>query len=247
MPRYKLTLEYDGTPFVGWQAQDNGMSVQGRLAQAIKDFSGEDVIPAGAGRTDAGVHALNQVVHLDAPVMRDTFSWVRGTNRFLPADIAVQWCVQPGDGFHARNSARGRRYAYLLLESPVRPALESGLAGWVFRPLDGDAMRAAAALLIGEHDFTSFTAQANEANPVCVLRSLQVVREPVSGRIEITVESNRFLFHMVRVIAGTLIEVGRGRIEPERTAEILRTRNRREAGPTAAAHGLMLVGVHYET
>src|SRR5436190_15613790 len=136
--RLALGVSYRGSAYHGWQSQPDGCTVQDRLEAALSAFADCDVAVVCAGRTDAGVHAINQVVHLDAPVERDDFSWVRGTNRYLPRDIAVQWCRAVPEGFHARNHARGRRYAYLLLESPVRPALEEGLVGWVFRPLDGD-------------------------------------------------------------------------------------------------------------
>ena len=158
MQRLALGVAYRGQAYHGWQSQPDGNTVQDRVEQALTAFADQAITTVCAGRTDAGVHALNQVVHIDAPVERDLFSWVRGTNRFLPPDVAVQWCQPVPDAFHARNSARGRRYRFVILESAVRPALEDGLAGWVFRPLDGDAMRAAAAHLIGEHDFTSFRA-----------------------------------------------------------------------------------------
>src|SRR5207245_209134 len=132
--RLALGVSYRGQSYYGWQSQPDGNTVQDKLELALTRFVDHPVTTVCAGRTDSGVHALNQVVHIDVDVERDTFSWVRGTNRFLPYDIAVQWC-QPVDNFHARNSARGRRYAYLVLESPVRPAIEWGVARWSFRPL----------------------------------------------------------------------------------------------------------------
>ena len=175
--RVALGLSYNGQPYQGWQSQLSGQTVQDRLEAALARFAAQKTSTLCAGRTDSGVHGLNQVVHLDAPVDRDPFSWVRGTNRYLDADIALQWCQPVPPSFHARNSARGRRYRYLLRESPVRPALETGLVGWTFRPLDGAAMRAAAAHLIGEHDFTSFRAAACQAlSPVKTLRSSGAIR-----------------------------------------------------------------------
>ena len=156
--RLALGVGYRGTAYLGWQSQSGGRTVQDALEAALSTFAARPLATVCAGRTDAGVHAVNQVVHIDAGIEREAFSWVRGTNRYLPADIAVQWCRAVSPHFHARNSARGRRYRFVVLESPVRPALEQGLVGWVFRPLDGDAMRRAASALVGEHDFSSFRA-----------------------------------------------------------------------------------------
>src|SRR6185369_17411839 len=173
--RLALGVSYRGGAYQGWQSQPSGQTVQDRLELALTSFADRPVSTLCAGRTDAGVHALNQVVHIDVDVTRETFSWVRGTNRYLPHDIAVQWCQPVDADFHARNSARGRRYAYLLLESPVRPAIESGAAGWTFRPLDGAAMEAAAALLLGEHDFSAFrAAECQAASPVKTLRAIDI-------------------------------------------------------------------------
>ena len=150
MPRYRLTIEYDGRPYRGFQAQALLPSVQGEIEKAVLGFTGETIRIHAAGRTDTGVHAFNQVVHLDSPVERDAFSWLRGTNRHLPADIALQWCQGVPDDFHARYQAHGRRYRYLLLDSPMRPALESGQVGWYFRPLQIEPMREAATVLVGD-------------------------------------------------------------------------------------------------
>lgn len=198
-----------------------------------------------AGRTDAGVHAVQQVVHLDAPVQRDDFSWVRGTNRFLPDDIAVQWCRRVGPGFHARNVARGRRYRFLVLESPVRPALEAGVCGWVFRPLDGDAMRKAAAHLIGEHDFSSFrAAECQAASPVKTMRRIEISRRGAYWRFDF--DASAFLHHMVRNIMGCLVAVGSGRQGACWMAEVLAARDRDAAAPTFPAAGLYFVGPYYD-
>ena len=146
--RIALGVAYRGDAYHGWQSQPGVATVQDHLEAALTQFAAQPVHTVCAGRTDTGVHGLNQVVHFDTPLSREAFSWVRGTNRYLPPDIAVQWCQAVPAHFHARNLARGRRYRYLLLESPVRPAIERGGCGWTFRPLDGDAMRAAAAHLI---------------------------------------------------------------------------------------------------
>jgi tRNA pseudouridine38-40 synthase len=243
--RLALGVAYRGTAYQGWQSQPGGRTVQDRLEAALSSFADAPVATVCAGRTDAGVHALNQVVHLDAPVEREPFSWVRGTNRFLPHDIAVQWCVPVADGFHARNSARGRRYAYLLLESPVRPAIEHGLAGWVFRPLDGAAMRAGAALLIGEHDFSSFrSSQCQSPTPVKTLRALTVERRGAYWRFD--VDGKAFLHHMVRNIVGCLVAVGQGLHPPGWIGEVLRARSRDAVAPTFAADGLYFCAPYYD-
>jgi tRNA pseudouridine38-40 synthase len=243
--RIALGVAYRGHAYHGWQSQPDGCTVQDRLEAALSSFAASRVTTVCAGRTDAGVHALNQVVHLDAPVVREPFSWVRGTNRYLPRDIAVQWCLPVNADFHARNSALGRRYEYLLLESPVRPALEHGLAGWVFRPLDGDAMRAAAACLIGEHDFTSFrSSECQAASPVKTLRALEIRRRGAYWRFHF--DASAFLHHMVRNILGSLVAVGQGLQPPRWMADVLAARDRDAAAPTFAPDGLYFAGPYYD-
>jgi len=243
--RLALGIAYDGRAFHGWQSQPDGQTVQDHLEKALSAFADRPVATVCAGRTDTGVHAFNQVVHLDAPVDRDTFSWVRGTNRYLGSDVAVQWCREVSADFHARNSARGRRYRYLLLESPVRPALESGRCGWVFRPLDGAAMRAAAQYLLGEHDFGAFRAAACQAlSPVKTLRQLDITQRGAYWRFDF--EASAFLHHMVRNIMGCLVAVGTGSRSPEWMGEVLASRSRQAAAPTFAPDGLYFVGPHYD-
>jgi tRNA pseudouridine38-40 synthase len=243
--RVALGISYRGGAYHGWQSQPDGRTVQDHLEQALSAFADAPVTTVCAGRTDAGVHALNQVVHLDAPVEREPFSWVRGANRFLPADIAVQWCRRVEADFHARNAARGRRYAYLVLESAVRPALEAGLAGWVFRPLDGDAMRTAAALVLGEHDFSAFRAAACQAaTPVKTLRSVDISRRGAYWRFDF--EASAFLHHMVRNLMGCLVAVGQGLHPPGWMREVLESRRREIAAPTFAPDGLYFVGPYYD-
>lgn len=175
--RVALGVSYLGSAYKGWQSQPGGGTVQDALEAALTQFAVRPLKVVCAGRTDAGVHGINQVVHLDADVVREPFSWVRGTNTFLPPDIAVQWAAHVTPAFHARNSARGRRYTYILLESPVRPALEAGRVGWVFRSLDLDAMRQAAAHLIGEHDFSSFrSSMCQSPTPVKLLREIRIAQ-----------------------------------------------------------------------
>jgi tRNA pseudouridine38-40 synthase len=247
MRNIRLHLEYEGTEFRGWQRQPEMRTVQGTLEHAIATVLRHPVQAWGCARTDAGVHAINYVANFHTGSDITTARLVSGVNGCLPDDVAVTAALDAGDDFHARFSARARRYTYRIATSPL--AVDRRFVNHVHHALDIDRMRAGAAHLTGRHDFTSFTALANEADPVCDLRLLEVVPGPpgAPGRIDITVEANRFLFHMVRVIAGTLIEAGRGRIAPEHIGEILRKKDRRGAGPTAAAHGLMLVGVQYET
>jgi tRNA pseudouridine38-40 synthase len=245
LQRLALGIAYRGQPYQGWQSQPGGRTVQDVLEAALGEFAAEPVRTLCAGRTDAGVHALNQVVHIDTALHRDPFSWVRGTNRYLPADVAVQWCRAVSPGFHARNSARGRRYRFVVLESAVRPALEQGLVGWVFRPLDGDAMRAAAASLIGEHDFSSFRAAACQSpTPVKTLRAVEIARRGAYWRFDF--DANAFLHHMVRNIVGCLIAIGSGRQPPGWMAEVLAARCRDAAAPTFGPEGLYFLGPYYD-
>ncbi len=240
-----MGLSYRGTAYQGWQSQPGGRTVQNQLEDALARFAAAPVRTVCAGRTDAGVHALNQVVHLDAPVAREPFSWVRGTNRFLPPDIAVQWCRPVAADFHARNHARGRRYRYLLIEAPARPALADGLVGWVFRPLDGAAMRAAAALLVGTHDFSAFRAAGCQAaSPVKTLRALAISRHGACWRFDF--DASAFLHHMVRNIMGCLVAVGSGRQPARWMGEVLAARSREAAAPTFGPEGLYFAGPYYD-
>ncbi|MDR2129301.1 MAG: tRNA pseudouridine(38-40) synthase TruA [Burkholderiaceae bacterium] len=243
--RLALGLSYCGTAYQGWQSQPSGQTVQDRLEHALAEFATQPVPTLCAGRTDAGVHALMQVVHFDAPVARAPFSWVRGVNRFLPPDIAVQWACPVADAFHARGSALARRYAYVLLQSPVRPSLESGRAGWCFQPLDGAAMQAAANHLLGEHDFSSFRAAACQAHsPVKRLTRAQVARRGAYWRFDF--EANAFLHHMIRNIMGCLVAVGQGLYPPDWLPQVLAARSRAVAAPTFAADGLYFLGPVYD-
>ena len=245
MPRLALGVSYRGSAYRGWQSQPGGQTVQDALEAALTAFVDQPVTTVCAGRTDAGVHAFNQVVHLDSPVEREPFSWLRGTNRHLPADIALQWAQPVPDDFHARFLARGRRYRYLLLESAMRPALEAGAVGWTFRPLDADAMRAAAALLVGEHDFSSFRSSECQArSPVKTLRSITITRRGSYWRFDF--DGSAFLHHMVRNIMGCLVAVGSGRQPPGWLGTVLAARNRDAAAPTFAAEGLYFAGPYYD-
>jgi tRNA pseudouridine38-40 synthase len=238
-------VSYRGTAYKGWQSQPDVATVQDALERALSQFADAPVGTVCAGRTDAGVHALNQVVHFDAPVAREAFSWLRGTNRYLPPDVAVQWAQPVRPDFHARNRALGRRYRYLLMQSPVRPSLEAGLVGWVFDSLALDAMRAAAAYLLGEHDFTSFRSSECQArSPVKTLRAIEIRRRGAYWDFEF--DASAFLHHMVRNILGCLLAVGAGRQRPEWLREVLAARDRDAAAPTFAADGLYFVGPYYD-
>ncbi len=243
--RLALGLSYRGSAYHGWQAQPDGCTVQDRVETALAEFAATAVSTVCAGRTDTGVHALNQVLHFDAPVHREPYSWVRGTNRYLARDIAVQWCQPVTPDFHARRSALGRRYRYLLLQSAVRPALEHGLCGWSFKALDGDAMRAAAALLLGEHDFSSFRAAECQAlSPVKTMRAIHIEQRGAYWCFDFN--ASAFLHHMVRNIMGCLLAVGEGRHSPGWVAGVLAARSRDAAAPTFAPDGLYFVGPYYD-
>ena len=243
--RLALGVADRGQAYHGWQSPPDGRTVQDVLESALSSFAAAPVRTVCAGRTDTGVHALGQVVHLDAPVEREPFSWVRGSNRFLPPDVAVQWCRPVAPSFHARNSARGRRYRYVLLESAVRPALESGLVGWSFRPLDADAMRAAAALLVGEHDFSAFRAAECQArSPVKTLHGIAIGRRGAYWRFDF--DASAFLHHMVRNIVGCLVMIGQGARSPQWLGDVLASRSRAAAAPTFPAAGLYFVGPYYD-
>lgn len=247
--RIALGVAYRGSAYRGWQSQPGGGTVQDALQRALSRFADAPVEVHCAGRTDAGVHAFNQVVHLDSPVMREPFSWLRGTNRYLPSDIGLQWCQPVEAEFHARFSATGRRYRYLLLESALRPSLESGQVGWSFRPLDGEAMRAAAAHLLGEHDFSSFrSAECQAKSPVKTLRAINITCRGAPGRAywRFDFDGSAFLHHMVRNIMGCLVAVGAGRQPPGWLAEVLAARSRDAAAPTFAADGLYFAGADYD-
>jgi len=257
MTRVALGVSYNGQGYNGWQSQPSGNTIQDQLEAALGRFATQPVHTLCAGRTDAGVHGLMQVVHFDTPLDRAPSSWVRGTNTFLPPDIAVQWAQPVTDGFHARASAVARRYAYVLLQSPVRPSVDAGRVGWVFQPLDHDAMRRAADHLLGEHDFTSFRASACQAHtPVKTLHRIDITRRgldvpcpgldwsPCYWRFEF--EANAFLHHMIRNIMGCLITVGQGNRPPEWMAQVLAARSRDAAAPTFSPDGLYFLGPVYD-
>jgi tRNA pseudouridine38-40 synthase len=243
--RLALGVEYDGAPFEGWQTQPHGRTVQDVLERALAQFAGENLATICAGRTDAGVHARGQVVHVDTTRERDLGAWVRGVNRYLPDEISVRWSRRVADDFHARYAARARHYEYWILNEPVRSPLAARRAGWVFRPLDLEAMRAAAACLTGAHDFSSFrSAQCQAASAERELTRCRIER--VGRFLRFDFSANAFLHHMVRNLVGALVAVGTGRQRAAWLAEVLEARDRSRAAPTMAADGLYLAGVDYD-
>lgn len=242
--RLALGISYNGQAYQGWQSQSSGQTVQDRLESALGKFAAQRVSTLCAGRTDAGVHALMQVVHFDTDLARDTYAWTRGTNAYLPRDIAVQWAVSTSDAFHCRACATSRRYAYVLLESPIRPSVEAGRVGWSFRELDAHAMRQAANYLLGEHDFTSFRAsQCQALSPVKHMLAIDIHKRGAYWRVEF--EANAFLHHMIRNIMGCLVQIGQGKKPPEWMLEVLAARDRRAAAPTFSPDGLYFLGPRY--
>ena len=243
--RIALGLEYCGTSFHGWQSQAGGGTVQDALEAALAFIAGERVGVICAGRTDAGVHASHQVVHFDTEVERPLSAWVRGVNANLPDGVAVRWAQPVDEEFHARFSARGRRYRYLLLNRPQRPGLWQGRVGWHHAPLDLSAMQDGADRLKGEHDFSSFRAAECQAkSPVKTLWRADV---RCSGDVFFfDFEASAFLHHMVRNLVGSLVYVGKGAQEPAWIDQLLAARDRKLAAPTFAAAGLYFRGPIYE-
>lgn len=242
--RIALGLEYDGRRFHGFECQPARRTVQGEVEKALSRIAASPVRVVCAGRTDAGVHALGQVVHFDTGASRPARAWVRGTNTYLPSDVAVLWARVVDDGFHARYRALRRRYRYVIVNRSTRPALLAGRAAWEYRRLDARLMHLGAQHLAGERDFSSFRAAGCQAtSPVRRVYRIDVCRR--GERIVIDVEANAFLQHMVRNIAGTLVAVGSGERDPAWVASVLGARDRRAAGVTASPGGLYLVGVDY--
>ena len=248
MPRIALGLSYAGTAYLGWQSQLGGNTVQDKLEEALRQFSGlaqgERVVTNCTGRTDSGVHALMQVVHFDTPLDREPFSWIRGVNRFLPDDIAIQWAQVVPQEFHCRAQALSRRYAYIVLQSATRPSIEQGRVGWQHLPLSLSAMREAAQLLIGEHDFSSFRAsQCQALSPVKKLLKLDISQRGAYYRFDF--EANAFLHHMIRNIMGCLLTIGRGDQPVAWANDVLAARKREFSAPTFSPDGLYFLGPTY--
>ncbi|MBU8974863.1 tRNA pseudouridine(38-40) synthase TruA [Lysobacter sp. MMG2] len=250
--RFALGVEYDGTGFSGWQRlskhgepeREGEQTLQAALEEAISFVAGHPVETICAGRTDAGVHASCQVVHFDSHAARDPRSWMLGVTSRLPPQIAVRWCRPVASDFHARFSARARRYRYRILNRPVRAALGRPYLSWERRPLDADAMHRAAQALLGENDFSSF--RTVHCQSPHAWRELQDIRVTRDGEVvEVEVQANAFLHHMVRNIVGSLLMVGSGEKPEHWIADLLQVRDRTVAGPTAPPTGLVFLGPRY--
>ena len=243
--RLALGIEYDGTDFSGWQRLSHGDTVQGALEKALSFVAAHPVEVTCAGRTDAGVHGRCQVVHFDTDVQRDLRGWVLGACSNLPASVAVLWAQPVEPTFHARFSARSRRYRYRILNRQVRPALDARYVTWERQPLDAARMHGAAQALIGEHDFSAFRAiSCQAAHARREVMAVSVRRE--EEHVVVEIEANAFLHHMVRNIVGSLLPVGRGEQPVAWMRELLEGRNREVAGPTAPASGLTFLGPRYD-
>jgi len=243
--RIALGIEYDGTDFLGWQRLSHGATVQGAVEAALSAVAAHPVEVTCAGRTDAGVHGRCQVVHFDTEARRAMRGWTLGACANLPPSVAVLWAQEVEPSFHARFSARSRRYRYSILNRPVRAALEARYVTWERQPLDAARMHAAAQALLGEHDFGAFRAvSCQAAHARREVFAVGVRRE--GERVIVEIEANAFLHHMVRNIVGSLLPIGRGERPVEWIAELLAGRDREAAGPTAPASGLTFLGPRYE-
>ncbi len=242
--RVAAVVEYDGTDYAGWQSQAHAGAIQDAVQEALSFVAGHPVAVVCAGRTDSGVHAIGQVIHFDTDAVRSARAWVLGANTKLPPAIALQWAGEVDDSFHARHSAVRRTYRYCILNRSARSALQRRRAAWIHRPLDAPAMDRAAQTLIGEHDFSAFrSVECQSPTPVRRVESVSVRRFGDYVWIELT--ANAYLHHMVRNIAGTLLEVQQLADPAGAMARVLAARDRRLAGMTAPAAGLYLWRVDY--
>lgn len=246
--RIVLGVEYDGSHYHGWQVQKNIgknlATVQGVLQQALSRIADEAVQLYCAGRTDAGVHALGQVVHFDTSAKRHPDAWIFGANAYLPKNVTVRWAKAIDYGFHARFSAIARRYRYIIYNNPIRPAILSGRVTWHYYPLDIARMQVAAQYFLGEQDFSSF--RSSECSSQSVMRNIiEFLVRREKDFVIIEIEANAFLHHMVRNVAGVLMRIGAGWEEPEWAYAVLQAKDRRKAAETAPAHGLYLLRVCY--
>jgi len=243
--RIALILEYNGQGYCGWQKQPGRVSIQSELEKALSRIACCPVQVVAAGRTDAGVHALHQVAHFETDVQRPLTAWVRGVNALLPCDISVLWAAEVDSNFHARFSAIERTYLYQLLNCPARPGVHHGKVGWIHDHLSLGSMQAAAQILVGEHDFSTFRSSECQAkNVVRKLTKLEIKR--YGHFLVFEFRANAFLHHMVRNIVGSLVYVGKGKYPPEWIQLLLKNRDRRLAAPTFSPNGLYLSGVRYD-
>jgi tRNA pseudouridine38-40 synthase len=244
--RYRVLIEYDGTPFVGWQMQETGPSVQSTIAKALQQLTGAEAKVQGAGRTDAGVHAIGQVAHFDLDGAWPPRKLREGLNALVrPLPIAILEVLAVSSDFHARHSAIRRQYIYRILNRRAPPALEANRVWHVKRPLDSEAMHQAAQVLVGRHDFTTF--RSTECQAASALKTLDRLDVRRGGdAVEIVAEARSFLHNQVRSMVGTLKVVGEGKLMPQAVAHILQARDRSQCGPVAPPHGLYLARVDYE-
>lgn len=246
MKNLRMTIEYDGTGYYGWQRQRGDITIQQVLEETLRRITGEKVTLHGSSRTDAGVHALQQVAHFRTSSRIPERNLLMGLNSLIPRNIVVKDLAEVDDDFHARYSAKSKTYFYRIYNSPVRAALQRNYCWCVFKPLDAGAMAEAASVLLGVHDFTAFcSAQRDVKSTVREVYAATVEREGGSF-LKFSIEANGFLRHMVRTIVGTLVEVGKGKFTPMDFREILESRDRARAGMTAPPQGLFLAGVKYE-
>ena len=248
MPRIALGLEYDGTDFVGWQIQRSGRSVEAALATAVQAVANETMTVHGAGRTDAGVHAAQQVAHFDTGAERSERQWLLGINSNLPPDVAVRWVREVPATFDARRSALRRRYRYSVLQQPTRPALARTRVWWIREPLDAKVMTAASLHWLGEHDFSAFRAAGCQAkSPMRRMMAVRIARAARADGVlwQLDFTANAFLQHMVRNLVGALVEIGRGDLPAAAAGEMLASRDRTQAAVAAPAAGLTLLEVLY--
>lgn len=257
MPRYKLTIEYDGGSYIGWQKQPGFRSIQSSLEEAVFKFCGQEIEVAGAGRTDAGVHAIAQTAHIDLPKPFDTYRVMQGINYYLfnpdgadsepqenPNCIAVTQAEEVPETFHARFSATKRHYIYRIINRRARLGLEAGRAWHVVEDIDIAAMQAGAKELLGHHDFTSFRdSECQAKSPMKTLEQLDIARD--GDYITINTSARSFLHHQVRIMVGTLAMVGKGKWQPQDIKTALLAKDRASAGPTAPPDGLYLAAVDY--
>ena len=242
-----LGVEYLGTDFHGWQIQKSGLrTVQGVVEPALSKIANHPVRVYCSGRTDAGVHAQEQVIHFETQTSRTDGAWLFGGNANLPSDVNFKWAKEVNDDFHARFNAHARSYEYKIHHHPVRSSLKTGYYLWEPRSLNIDDMRKAAAFLLGEHDFSCFRGSMCQAkSPIKTIEYLQI--DEIGDDLIIKVKANAFLHHMVRNLVGTLLKIGREEESPEWMLSVLNSKDRKQAGPTAEPQGLYFIKAHYQT
>ncbi len=242
--RVALAVEYDGHAYCGWQRQPHSVSVQAAVEAAISQIANEPITVHCSGRTDTGVHAIAQIIHFDTTATRELSAWTFGVNSALARDVSVHWAKRMPEDFHARFSADARSYRYTILNRPTRPGLDAHRLSWQRDALDVERMHAASQSLLGEHDFSSFRSSECQANhPIRVMHELRVER--YGDRVVIELKANGFLHNMVRIIAGSLMAIGKGDKPVQWLDELLMAKDRTQAAMTAAPNGLCFLQAHY--